>query len=656
MKKSIATKILITIATILLVTDTLLLGLGFSAIYRTVRQTYASYAQSGVAIAASLLKGVDLNKLESDQPYAQSYETLLQTVCDANHLEYLYLYTPNLQQETITFAMVIAGKQGDPLALEERSPGTVISYSLTPQEQQVWQGKKSFEVEETDNQYGHVLSAYQEIYNKDQEVIALVGADVSMEEALQSVFLRYQLMVITVGASFILVLGVLALVLKKRVLKPVQVVNQHMQSFVKDRQAGFVPLEVKGEDELAQMAQSFNSMAQEIDQYVANVQELTAEKERQKAEIQIAHNIQKGFLPPEHFSQEGLRLEAIMIPAKEVGGDFYDYFALSEDTFCLVIADVSGKGISAALFMAHAMTVIRQYASLGHSPAQILAYANDALCLNNAEQMFVTVFIAIYHRQSQLLVYANGGHNPPYLLSDSLQSLVGEGFALGLFEEEEYEEKTIKVKDGDTLFLYTDGITEAMSAQKELFGVSRLEDILKREEQEKCVQTVLQAVEAFAREAPQSDDITMLACCFSGLNHMRIKAKLENLKEVQHFLLDQSTISLPLRKKLCLVVEEIFVNICSYAYEDQEGFVDLFLDVSKQGIELRLCDEGKPFDPTKNEVDVDDYDLDTQIGGLGTWIAFGSVDEVHYEYQDGQNQLTLYKYLKEKDHEDNQNH
>lgn len=656
MKKSLTTKILIVIAAVLLITDFILLGLGFFTVYRTVRQNYISYAQGGVEIAASLLKGIDIQKLQNDEDYATDYQSVLQTLCEANHIEYLYIYRPNATNDTITFEMVICGDNGDPLVLQQRSPGTVIPYSLTPLEQQAWNGEAGSEMEETHNQYGHVLSAYRVIEDAQGKAIALVGADVSMEETLQNIFLRYQPMVITLNVSFALVLGVLFMVLKKQVLKPVQVVNQHMKTFVSDRQAGFQPIQIKGQDELTQMAQSFNSMAQEIDQYVNNIQELTAEQERQAAEIQIAHNIQKGFLPPEHFEQANLRIEAFMQPAKEVGGDFYDYFPLSEGTFGLVIADVSGKGISAALFMAHAMTIIRQYASLGYSPAEILFHANNALCLNNAEQMFVTVFIGIYQTKTHRLVYANGGHNPPYLLGDGLVALQeNPGLALGLFEEEEYEEATIAFKPGDTLFLYTDGVSEAMNPQKELFGITRLEDILKPDDQESCIHTVLEAVKEFANGAVQSDDITMLACSVSPF-HLRLLANVENLGQVQHFIMDHPKIPLTLRKTLCLAVEEIFVNICSYAYEQQEGWVDLFLDVLPQAIELRFCDSGKPFDPTQNEIDLDEYDIDTQIGGLGTWIAFGSVDQVQYEYKNGQNQLTIRKFLKGDYDENYQNH
>lgn len=647
MKKSIVTKILVTIAVVLLITDIGMLSLGYSTISQMVHKTYTNYAQSSVEVAASLLDGVDMEKLQSDEAYAMPYEKVLQELCYANHIEYLYIYTPSGQQDEITFTCVIYGDNSNSLAKQERTAGTVIPYTLTALELQLWNGQKEHGIEEVDNQYGHVLSAYEVLYTPSGEPMALIGADVSVAEALQSVFSRYKTMLITVTASFVVVLGVLAILLKKSVLKPVQVVNTHMKTFVKDRQSGFKPIEVKGEDELAQMAESFNSMAQEMDQYVQSIQELSAEKERQAAEIQIAHNIQKGFLPESHFEKNGLSLEAIMIPAGDVGGDFYDYFPLGKDTFGFVIADVSGKGISAALFMARAMSVVRQYASLGYSPSQILFHANNALSLNNPEQMFLTLFIGIYHQADHKLVYANGGHNIPYLISDTLIPLdKAQGMAVAIFEEEEYEEEEISLHPGDTLFLYTDGVNEAMNRSKALFGTDRLEDNLKQEDKEQCVQRVLKAVNAFVQDAPQSDDITMLACSIlpqANLSSLKLKASLENLEVVQKLIMDHPNISQSLKNKLCLASEEVFVNICSYAYEQTPGEVEIELDVSDQEITLRFCDWGKPFDPRNNVVDIEEYDFDTQIGGLGTLLAFHFADKVDYEYKDGQNQLTIYK-------------
>lgn len=667
MRRSITAKILLTIAVVLIVTDLGLLGLGLSTVYRTIHQNYISYARASAAVAANLLDGADIQRLQTDQAYAGQYQNVLQELCRTNDLEYLYIYIPNIEQETIQFVMIIYGEGSQAVAAEERVPGTIVQYILTESELQAWSGNDVESIEELDNKYGHVLTAYSAIHDNSGNISALVGADVSIDETMHIFFLRYRIMLIAIAISFVLVLGTLAAILKTSVLKPAEIISHRMKTFVTDRQSKFEKIKIKGKDEFAQMAESFNSMAEEIDQYVKNINELTEEKHRQEAEIHIAKNIQLGFLPDGHFElpESGVYLKAVMIPAKYVGGDFYDYFSLTEHTLCLVIADVSGKGISAALFMARAITVVRQYAKLGYSPAEILFYTNNALSANNPEQMFLTAFVGILNSDTGKLIYANGGHNPPYLISNKLHHLdSANGLPIGLFEDEEYQETEIKIKPGDTIFLYTDGVNEAVSSNGEFFGILRLENLLKQKDQENCIEIVLNAVKDFARDTQQSDDITMLACSISAdfssssssspdshNSHIRIKADLANLTQVHHLILDHPKIPEISQKQLCLMAEEIFVNICSYAYKDQSkpGDIDISIQVIEPSGEIRMifCDWGTPFDPRENALNIDDYNMDEQIGGLGRFIAFDLADKVDYEYNNQQNQLTIVKYLKE---------
>lgn len=647
MKRSITAKILITIAIVLIITDLGLLGLGLSTIYRTVHKNYIAYAKSSATVAANLLEGVDIQKLEKDETYARYYRKVLQELCRTNDLQYLYIYTPDTEQDTITFVMVLYGENSQSAAKIERVSGTVVPYVLSESERQAWSGSEAKNVEETNNKYGHVLTAYSAIYDEDGNNVALVGADVSIDEALQIFFKRYRIMVGAVTASFLFILGTLAAILKINVLRPAKIMSHRLKNFVADREVGFEKLEIKGNDEFSQMAKAFNQMAEEIDTYVKNINELMEEKHRQETEIHIAKNIQRGFLPEGHFQKQGLKLAAVMMPAKYVGGDFYDYFSLTEDTICMVIADVSGKGISAALFMARAMTVVRQYAKLGYSPSDILFHTNNALFANNPEQMFLTAFVGIYNSSTHKFTYANGGHNYPYLISDTVRILNDtEGITIGIFEDEEYEEREIDIKNGDTIFMYTDGVNEAVSCKGDFFGTSRLEEVLEKKNGEQCVETVLEAVKDFAQDVQQSDDITMLAFSILPDFHIQVESKVENLSAVQDLILENELIPNHLKKKLCLVAEEIFVNICSYAYEKEKGEVEVSIEVT-DSIQMKFCDSGKPFDPTTDMMDIDSYDIETQIGGLGRWIAFDLVDKVEYAYKDHKNILTIMKYLKE---------
>lgn len=641
MRRSIIKKILVTIAVILIITDGSLLALGFSSVFTTVRKNYVSYARSSAIVAADLLDGVDMGRLQTDVSFAKYYKTILEELCRTNDLEYLYVYSPDPGNKTITFILLACGEDSRPSAAAERAPGTVVVYELNTSELCAWGGEDTENVEETDNKYGHVMTAYSAVYDKNGEVSALVGADVSMDETFRIFFRRYRIMLAAVILSFIFVLAVSAAILKTRVLKPAEVISRRMKSFVTDRQSGVKKLEISGDDEFAQMADSFNYMAEEIDRYIKNINELTEEKHRQEAEIQIARNIQSGFLPDRHYCGCSVKLEAVMVPAKYVGGDFYDYFCPTEDTVCTVIADVSGKGVSAAIFMAKAITVVRQYAQLGYSPSEILFHTNNALTCNNPEQMFLTVFVGIYHSRTHRFVYANGGHNTPYLISGTMQGLdAAGGIAIGIFEDETYEEGEVTLQSGDTVFLYTDGVNEAVSGSGEFFGTDRLERLLEKREQEQCVETVLKAVKDFARDMPQSDDITMLAFCVLPDLEIHVGAELENLPAVQNLILRNEAIADGLKNKLCLAAEEIFVNICSYAYGASAGSVDISLEVSDQII-LKFCDNGRPFNPLEGRADMEEYDIDTQIGGLGIGIVLAIADKAEYEYKDNKNILTI---------------
>lgn len=644
MKKSITAKILITIAAVLIITDVGLLAMGFSSVYATVRRTYISYAMASATVAADILDGVDMEKLQTDEEYAAYYKTVLEDLCRTNDLEYLYIYTPDTEENTIEFHMVVYGESSRDSAKNERGSGTVVPYTLTETEACAWNGQETENIEESDNKYGHVLTAYSNIHDASGNVIALAAADVSTDEQLEMFSRRYRMMVAAVSLSFVFILIVLAVLLKVRVLKPAKIISRQMQQFANDRQSEFEKIEIKGEDEFAQMADTFYHMTEEINHYIENINALTEEKYRREAEMNIAGKIQLGLLPDERFQKQNIRLRAVMIPAQDVGGDFYDYFCLEDDLICTVIADVSGKGISAALFMASAITVVRQYAKMGYTPSEILFHTNNTLCLSNPEQMFLTLFVGIYNNRDGRFTYANAGHNPPYLISDRLISLDdAKGTAIGFFEDEVYEEREKTLKEGDTIFLYTDGVNEAVSKDRKFFGSDRLEQILEEKNQEQCVESVLNGVRDFAQDAPQSDDITMLA--FSVLPEVSefrtcVSAELDNLEVTQEFILGNEGIPDVLKKKLCLAVEEIFVNICSYAYEQEKGTVEIFMKITEQ-ILLEFRDSGREFNPLENMVDVEEYDIDTQVGGLGRLIAFELADQVNYEYSNGSNVLTL---------------
>jgi sigma-B regulation protein RsbU (phosphoserine phosphatase) len=281
---------------------------------------------------------------------------------------------------------------------------------------------------------------------------------------------------------------------------------------------------VRTGDELESLADAFTLMARELHGYILNLRAATAEKERIGTELSVATNIQASMLPrafPAFPDRGEIDLYASMRPAKEVGGDFYDFFSVGGDTLAVVIADVSGKGVPAALFMVVAKTLIKSYAQSGRTPEEVFAAVNNALFENNETSMFVTAFMGFLEMKTGKFVYANAGHNPPLLSRDGRFEYMklSPGCALAVVENVAYRESSVTLGRGDVLFLYTDGVTEAADSGEKLFGGERLREklnALAESPMKDIVSAVNAEIDAFAGSAEQSDDITILAVEWRG--------------------------------------------------------------------------------------------------------------------------------------------
>lgn len=280
-------------------------------------------------------------------------------------------------------------------------------------------------------------------------------------------------------------------------------------------------IEVKTGDELEQLADAFNGMTGELDRYMENLTRVTADKERISTELGVATRIQTGMLPcifPAFPERPELDIHATMNPAKEVGGDFYDFFMIGDKCIGLVVADVSGKGVPAALFMVIAKTLIKNYAQSGLEPGEVFRRVNNKLCENNEESMFVTAFLGILDMEDGRFSYANAGHNPPLIARyDTKYQWLKErsGLILAGVEDAPYQQFSTTLHRGDRLFLYTDGVTEAQDPRGELFGEQRLIDLfqsgqLEKESSRMSLEAVAEKLAEFAGGAEQTDDITML--------------------------------------------------------------------------------------------------------------------------------------------------
>ena len=305
-----------------------------------------------------------------------------------------------------------------------------------------------------------------------------------------------------------------------RVIEPIKSISEAVSSFVEseDRVSGALT-EIRTRDEIQQLAEDIVRMEKDIGSYIANITAITAEQERISAELNVATKIQADMLPsrfPAFPDRADFDIFASMDPAKEVGGDFYDFFLLDNDHIALVIGDVSDKGVPAALFMVVAKTLIKNQASFTRSPKQILEAVNYQLWENNASKMFVTAWICIFEISTGHCVASNAGHEYPAIRrANGDFELVKDrhGFVLGGIKKSLYSEYEFQVEKGGTVFVYTDGVTEAINAEDEFFGTARMIDALNISSggaAVEIVRNVKSSINEFVGNAPQFDDITML--------------------------------------------------------------------------------------------------------------------------------------------------
>ena len=324
-------------------------------------------------------------------------------------------------------------------------------------------------------------------------------------------------------------IAALLIVLYLKALKPLSGITAGVTDYIDTKDSADVTAKMsalKERNELGVLAADISELARAIDRYTEENIRLAAEKERVTAELELAKDIQVSQLPcifPAFPERTEFDLYASMNPAKEVGGDFYDFFFIDDDHFALVIADVSGKGIPAALFMMMSKIIINNFAMQGLSPGDILKNTNDTIIRNNSSKMFVTVWTGILELSTGKLFTANGGHEDPAIASeDGLfdYQRVKHNLVLGLRRLKEFRTTEIQLKKGDRIFVYTDGVPEATNADEELFGEQRLLDALNidpKASPEELISNVRSSVDAFVKDAPQFDDLTMLCLVYNGV-------------------------------------------------------------------------------------------------------------------------------------------
>ena len=390
------------------------------------------------------------------------------------------------------------------------------------------------------------------------------------------------------------------------------------------------------------------------------LRQTNAEKERIASELRVASQIQQKMLPNGRMVLDNVEIFGSLVPAREVGGDLFDYFIRDEKLF-FCIGDVCGKGTPAAMLMASVHSLLYAFTLHESNPARVIHAVNEVATQGNEECMFFTLFFGVLDLPTGRLRYCNAGHNAPFILGDELMMLdCDPNLPIGPFDDAEFSLQTITLSPGSTIFLYTDGLTEANNTEGQELGLERTKEVLtdcveRHLKPSDIVSTVTEAVHRFAMGAEQSDDLTMLAVHYMPRQFESIQTESITLKNnvsdvprlcsFQDSVYAKMNIEPSLAKKLRLAVEEAVVNVMEYAYSaSRVGSIEVRMMTDGHLLKVMIIDMGAPFDPTTiAKVDTSLSAKERKIGGLGIFLVREIMDSINYERVDDRNILTLTK-------------
>ena len=378
--------------------------------------------------------------------------------------------------------------------------------------------------------YGWLLTVLEPVVDPDTgEAVAVAGVDLDMTEIVRerSSFLKQSLIFVTVLLIIAIFFGVL--VLKRVAVDPLRALAKAATSFAKEDRAftknDVIELDIRSNDEVSDLYHEIQSMETRIVDYTEHLTQVTAEKERVNTELRTASQIQESMLPhifPAFPDRDEFDLFASMTPAKEVAGDFYDFFLIDDKHLAVVIADVSDKGVPAALFMMSSKILINYRAQMGGSPSEILTAVNAQICKNNKSRMFVTVWLGILNLETGVLTCSNAGHEYPLVRGrDGVFRILKDqhGLVIGALAKSVYRDYEIRMEPGNAVFVYTDGVVEANNENGDFYGLERLETALNRladQSPKDILEGIKADVNTFAGNASQFDDLTMLCLEYKG--------------------------------------------------------------------------------------------------------------------------------------------
>ena len=487
-------------------------------------ETVAQFSQGVVGISEE-----DAMAAMESEEYAEIISTL-RAIKDSHELLYLYMVKP---MDDGTYYYLFDSDESEEVCPygynEAYYPG------VFDENKDIFLAGKEVEPMISNEDFGWIITVNYP-YHANNEFLGYISVDISMDYVVsERLEFLYDTMFIMIAITALFAV-LYILILNKTMVSPIKRMASAAKEYINTKtdtdteSSSISALKIKTGDEIEQLCISLKTMEHDINEHIENLRTVTAEKERIGAELDVAKHIQASMLPcifPAFPERSEIDIYATMEPAKEVGGDFYDFFMVDDTHLAIVMADVSGKGVPAALFMVIGKTLIKDHTTPGRDLGKVFTEVNQLLCESNSEELFITAFEGVLDLVTGEFVYVNAGHEMPFICKaggNFEPYKIRAAFVLAGMEGMKYRAGSMMLEPGDKIFQYTDGVTEATSVNNELYGMGRLSEILNKVKDKKpneILPAVKQDIDEFVGEAPQFDDITML--CLEYKTRMEIK-------------------------------------------------------------------------------------------------------------------------------------
>ena len=534
-QRKLSTRLLLTCIGFSLVLSISIGSIGYFTYYKSIMKKYQEYLTGVLSLALDATDGDDMEnciRTLKKSPVYENTQKEYDRLRENTNIEYLYLLLPVNENETDNMMYVLTGTTAreneiydDTITLGDYS-GDEYPVDVVKKYIEYMENGGAVEFYPNHTEFGYMYTGVTPVLDSNGEAVAVLSADIPMDEVYKTLWTYIAVILFGAGCLTVIFLTLMFRRLNQKIAVPINRLAESARNFVQNSHDVQEPDSlymnmpvIKTGDEIERLAGSLARMSSDIRTYMKNLSTVVSEKERIQTELNVATQIQADMLPsifPAFPNRKEFDIYASMSPAKEVGGDFYDFFLIDEDHLAVVMADVSGKGVPAALFMVIAKTLIKNHAQNDEDPKDIFTQVNQQLCEGNESDLFVTAWIGILTISTNTMVYANAGHNPP-LIQKKGQAFsylkCRPGFILAGMENTRYVQAEIMLEPGDSLFLYTDGVTEATDSQEELYGEERLMQLLNKnlgESPENIINQVRSDIDIFTKGVPQFDDITML--------------------------------------------------------------------------------------------------------------------------------------------------